>query len=142
MLWSSSLKLYKKVASSIVLGAGIFVLVCALLKSIFVLVDPTNGAQLAGEWGTREAFVAVFTTNLPMIFPLFKNWAKSLFHDTLRITHDSNVLQKEVQIIGSGKPRERAKHSYGTDLFYTTSSQEQMVKDIPLQSIEISGNSA
>lgn len=38
MLWGSSLKMIKKIASTIVLGAGIFVLVCATLKSVFVLV--------------------------------------------------------------------------------------------------------
>lgn len=38
MLWGSTLRPFKKIASSIVLGAGIFVLVCATLKSVFVLV--------------------------------------------------------------------------------------------------------
>lgn len=38
MLWRSTLRMIKKIAASIVLGAGIFVLVCACLKSIFVLV--------------------------------------------------------------------------------------------------------
>ena len=38
MLWGSTLKLFKKIASSIVLGAGIFVLVSATLKTIFIIV--------------------------------------------------------------------------------------------------------
>jgi hypothetical protein len=38
MLWQSSLKMLKKIASTIILGAGIFVVVCAILKSVFVLV--------------------------------------------------------------------------------------------------------
>lgn len=42
MLWGSSLKTIKKIASSIVLGSGIFVLVCATLKSVFVLVVRLN----------------------------------------------------------------------------------------------------
>jgi hypothetical protein len=42
MLWGSSLKTIKKIASSIVLGSGIFVLVCATLKSVFVLVVCLN----------------------------------------------------------------------------------------------------
>ncbi|EOO02314.1 hypothetical protein UCRPA7_2195 [Phaeoacremonium minimum UCRPA7] len=73
MLWGTSLKLVKKIASTVVLGAGIFVLVCSMLKTIFVYIDPVNGAQLAGEWGTREAFVSVATTNLPMLFPLLRS---------------------------------------------------------------------
>lgn len=43
MLWKSTLKLPKKLASSVLLGAGIFVLVCAILKTYFVLaVGPLN----------------------------------------------------------------------------------------------------
>ena len=38
MLWVSRLKLIKKVAATAVLGAGIFVLVCATFKSVFLLV--------------------------------------------------------------------------------------------------------
>lgn len=38
MLWRSRLRTSQKIASSFVLGAGIFVLVCATLKSVFVLV--------------------------------------------------------------------------------------------------------
>lgn len=38
MLWGSSLKMIKKIASTFILGAGIFVLVCAIMKSVFVLV--------------------------------------------------------------------------------------------------------
>src|SRR4051812_24300949 len=53
MLWQSSLKLLNKIASTIILGAGIFVLVCAILKSVFVLIDPLDGAEAAGSWGTR-----------------------------------------------------------------------------------------
>ena len=35
--------------------------------------DPVNGAQLAGSWAVRETFIAVVTTNLPMVYPLFYN---------------------------------------------------------------------
>lgn len=38
MLWKSRLKLMKKIAATVVFGAGLFVLVCAILKSVFVLV--------------------------------------------------------------------------------------------------------
>ncbi|PKY07657.1 hypothetical protein P168DRAFT_295382 [Aspergillus campestris IBT 28561] len=89
MLWISRLKLLKKVTTTIVFGAGLFVLVCAILKSVFVLTeDPVNGAQLAGEWGTRETFAAVVTTNLPMIFhflrPLLSRLVGSVFGTTQR----------------------------------------------------------
>ncbi|KAH8803018.1 hypothetical protein F5884DRAFT_824054 [Xylogone sp. PMI_703] len=38
VLWNSRLRLAKKIASSIILSTGVFVLICALLKSIFILV--------------------------------------------------------------------------------------------------------
>lgn len=106
MLWGSQLKLLKKIAATLVLGAGVFVLVCATLKSVFVLVvsspnttptlahpltalqDPINGAQLAGEWGTRETFVATVTTNLPMLFQLFRSALNFLFGNRFGTTQN------------------------------------------------------
>ncbi|KAJ6118227.1 hypothetical protein N7471_013694 [Penicillium samsonianum] len=79
MLWKSSLKVIKKIATTVVLSAGVFILVCATLNSVFLLVEPVNGAQLAYEWGTRETFVAVITTNLPMVFHLFRIWLTKAF---------------------------------------------------------------
>ncbi|KAF5238383.1 hypothetical protein FANTH_10330 [Fusarium anthophilum] len=103
MLWGSSLKMIKKIASTIVLGAGIFVLVCATLKSVFVLVDPVHGAELAGSWGTREAFVAVMTTNLPILFPLFRVWLTPIFGSVLRSSHKTSYQYPSgFQTIGGG----------------------------------------
>ena len=34
------------------------------------LQDPVNGAQKAGSWAVRETFVAVVTSNLPILSPL------------------------------------------------------------------------
>ncbi|KAH2582165.1 hypothetical protein KXV99_009318 [Aspergillus fumigatus] len=56
MLWKSRLKLIKKIAATVVFGAGLFVLVCAILKSVFVLVTPHMGPRGPGEWGTRGPF--------------------------------------------------------------------------------------
>ena len=38
-----------------------------------------NGAEIADSWGTRETFVAVITTNLPMIFHLLRTWLATTF---------------------------------------------------------------
>ncbi|UZP38647.1 hypothetical protein NXS19_006463 [Fusarium pseudograminearum] len=101
--FASNPKNYKKIASSIVLGSGIFVLVCATLKSVFVLVDPVHGAQLAGVWGTREAFVAVMTTNLPILFPLFRVWLTPVFGSILRSSHKTSYQYPTgFQTIGGG----------------------------------------
>ncbi|RYC62353.1 hypothetical protein CHU98_g3848 [Xylaria longipes] len=167
MLWGTSLKLIKKIASSVVLGAGIFVLVAATLKTVFVIVvsdiasntglcwhqisniplpkDPVNGAQLAGEWGTREAFVAVFTTNLPMIFPLFKNWISPIFGSSLWSTQKSLSVPEGAQTIGGGSRggKRNVRVSPGVNLYTTnlsaTGSQEHMVQEIPLHDLKASG---
>jgi hypothetical protein len=44
MLWGTSLKLVKKLAATFVLGAGVFVLICSLLKTIFVTTVSLGGA--------------------------------------------------------------------------------------------------
>lgn len=41
--------------------------------------DPVNGAQQAGSWAVRETFVAIVTTNVPMIFPLVRRWFSPIF---------------------------------------------------------------
>ncbi|KAJ3495055.1 hypothetical protein NLG97_g3671 [Lecanicillium saksenae] len=72
MLWKSGLKLSRKIASTILFTSGIFIVVCALLRSILITMDPINGPQTAGVWGVRESFVATVVTNLPIIFPRLK----------------------------------------------------------------------
>ncbi|KAH8653048.1 hypothetical protein BGZ60DRAFT_386899 [Tricladium varicosporioides] len=151
MLWGTSLKLAKKIASTIVLGAGVFVLVCSLLKTIFVITDPVNGAQLAGEWGTREAFVSVITTNLPMIFPLLKTWLKPLFGSALSSAQTpSKKYPSGFRTIGGGNgdeensrggvsrrrgPSSSNQHFSSTLLF--TESEERIVKDVKMQDLDI-----
>ncbi|TRX91150.1 hypothetical protein FHL15_007938 [Xylaria flabelliformis] len=135
MLWGTSLKLIKKIASSVVLGAGIFVLVSATLKTVFVIV-------LAGEWGTREAFVAVFTTNLPMIFPLIKTWISPIFGNSLWSTQKSSS-REGAQTIGGGSWSSKRNRAHSVNVLTTnlsaTGSQEHMVQEIPLQNLKISG---
>ncbi|KAF6525528.1 hypothetical protein HZS61_011323 [Fusarium oxysporum f. sp. conglutinans] len=113
MLWQSSLKVLKEIASTIVLGAGIFVLVCAILKSVFVLVDPVNGAALAGAWGTRETFVAVLTTNLPLLFPLIRVWLTPLFGSVLGSSKKSYQTPSGFRTIGGGGGRSQSRSHRG-----------------------------
>ncbi|KAI1110404.1 hypothetical protein F5Y14DRAFT_465674 [Nemania sp. NC0429] len=140
MLCSSSLKLSKKLASSLVLGAGIFILVCATLKTAFVVAYPIDGAQLAGEWGTREAFVAVITTNLPMIFPLIKTWSSPFFSYILGTTQKSSTPHSVIHTIGSGGgKRNQLNYPFSALDLSTTSSRERIVQQVPLQSFIVSG---
>jgi len=43
MLWGTSLRLAKKLAATFVLGAGVFVLVCSLIKTVFVITVSLGG---------------------------------------------------------------------------------------------------
>ncbi|KAK2611425.1 hypothetical protein N8I77_004764 [Diaporthe amygdali] len=93
MLWGSMLKPLKKIALMMIFSSGLFVIACAMIRSILMLTvcllssqiltienphadrfqplsqDPVNGAQLAGSWSIRETFIAVVTTNLPVVTP-------------------------------------------------------------------------
>ncbi|KAF4465344.1 integral membrane PTH11 [Fusarium albosuccineum] len=102
MLWGSKLKLIKKIASTIILGAGIFILGCAIMKTVFVLVDPIHGAELAGAWGTRESFVAFMTTNLPLLFPLFRIWFSPILGSVMQSTKNSYQTPSGFRTIGGG----------------------------------------
>ncbi|RDL35323.1 uncharacterized protein BP5553_07254 [Venustampulla echinocandica] len=174
MLWGTSMKLGKKIAATIVLGAGVFVLICSLLKTVFVIIvsldaapetprlsppkqghisliplcqqDPIHGAQLAGEWGTREAFVSVVTTNLPMIFPLFKTWLKPLFGSAFSSDRTpSNPTGFRTIGGGDGESRSRnrrrrspsAKHNSTPGLSYTE-SEERIINDVKMQNLNVS----
>ncbi|CAO2650809.1 Nn.00g091060.m01.CDS01 [Neocucurbitaria sp. VM-36] len=149
MLWRSSLKLLKKIAATLVLSAGLLIIVCATLKSIYVIVDPVNGGQLAAAWGTRETFIAVVTTNLPMIFPLFKTWLAPFLPSNLRSSSNNNKAYKSpgsgfVTIGGGGGASSRSRqgpHSSShitANMTFDNESQEHIVKgngDVKLQHV-------
>ncbi|OGM47934.1 hypothetical protein ABOM_002713 [Aspergillus bombycis] len=142
VLWSTKLKLAKKIASTVILSAGVFVLVCATLKSVFVLIDPLHGAELSGAWGTRETFVAVMTTNLPMIFHLFKSWLGRVYGSAFNST-PTHKYPSGFQSIGGGggdsRSRNRRKPSSGyptTGTLTLTESEERMVGDVKMQNLK------
>ncbi|KAI4613390.1 uncharacterized protein J4E87_009857 [Alternaria ethzedia] len=139
MLWKSRLRTYKKIAAMLVLGAGMLVIVCAILKSIYLITDPLNSAELTASWGTRETFIAIFTTNLPMIFPLLKNWLAPFLPSTIG---SSNAKGQEppgsdFETIGGGsgpggkrasrRAPHRAPHTFG-GLTLDNESEEDMIK--------------
>ncbi|KAH6972115.1 hypothetical protein BKA56DRAFT_593736 [Ilyonectria sp. MPI-CAGE-AT-0026] len=145
MLWQSGLKTIKKIAYTVVLSTGIFVLVCATLKSIFVLVDPVNGAALAGAWGTREAFVAVITTNLPLLFPLLRAWFTPLFGSMLRSSQKTYQTPSGFRTIGGGggdgQSRRNRKPPTANPItanITLNDSEERIVTDVKMQPLKVS----
>ena len=164
MLWGTKLRMVKKVAATIVLGAGVFVLICSLLKTIFVIVvslnaahirqyllthpqDAEHGAELAGRWGTREAFVSVITTNLPMIFPLVRAWLKPLFGSGFFSSHSPSKNPVGFRTIGggyhhgsnkTGGSRGRNDSSpYAASGLSISESEERIFQNVKMQNISI-----
>ncbi|KAK2051988.1 hypothetical protein LY76DRAFT_527541 [Colletotrichum caudatum] len=74
MLWGSQLPLRKKLGLIVLFSGGIFVTMAGVLRCVLIITDPINGAQQAGSWAVRETFVAIVTSNVPMIFPLVRRW--------------------------------------------------------------------
>ncbi|KAJ5212602.1 uncharacterized protein N7498_004248 [Penicillium cinerascens] len=140
MLWKSSLKLIKKIATTIVLSAGVFILVCATLKSVLLLVEPDDGAEIANEWGTRETFVAVVTTNLPMVFHLFRTWLAKIFGGVFQSSQKAyRPSSGALQTIGGGSSRQQGLNSNTTDRTIRlafTESEERMMGEIKMQNLK------
>ncbi|ELR07746.1 hypothetical protein VC83_02962 [Pseudogymnoascus destructans] len=146
MLWGTKLRMAKKIAMTMVLGAGLFVLVCSLLKTIFVIVDAEHGAELAGRWGTREAFVSVITTNVPMIFPLVRAWLKPLLGSGLFSSHSPSKNPVGFRTIGggyggsnkTGGSRGRNKLGpYAANGLSVSESEERIFQNVKMQNISI-----
>lgn len=69
MLFRASMPRWKRAWLVGLFSLGLFVVMAAILRVVLLVSDPVNGAQLAGSWAVRETFVAVVTTNLPLLFP-------------------------------------------------------------------------
>lgn len=107
MLWQSSLKPLKKFGLIIIFSGGLFIIVCALIRAIFIVTvsvdpfflvkpcanrpikNPVNGAQQAGSWAVRETFVAVITTNMPIVFPFIRSQVTPIFDSLVQSVRGS-----------------------------------------------------
>jgi hypothetical protein len=109
--------------------------------------DPINGAQLAGEWGTREAFVSVVTTNLPMLLPLLKAWFQPLLCSVLSSTgtaskqHPSGFRTIGGGDGGSSGVAQRRKPTSSkqpvSDTLSFSESEEHIVNNVRMQNLEV-----
>lgn len=60
----------------LIFSMGAFVIIAAILTKIFNLTDVWDPSYML--WYTREASVAVYVSNLPLIWPLLREWFPSL----------------------------------------------------------------
>ncbi|EFX02433.1 hypothetical protein CMQ_2482 [Grosmannia clavigera kw1407] len=79
MLWAANLRPTKKLGLIVLFSGGAFVTVAGILRCVLILTNPVTGAQQAGSWAVRETFVAVVTSNAPIIFPLLRRWCIPIF---------------------------------------------------------------
>ncbi|KAI4676694.1 uncharacterized protein J4E84_009529 [Alternaria hordeiaustralica] len=101
--------------------------------------DPLNSVELTASWGTRQTFIAIFTTNLPMIFPLLKNWLSPFLLSTIGSSNakGQEPPSSDFETIGGGsgpggkrasrRTPHRARHTFG-GLTLDNESEEDMIK--------------
>lgn len=70
MIWSARIGLVKKLALIAMFCGGLVTAIAGILRCTFVLLDRPDGPQLAGEWSCRESFIAVFISNIPVMYPI------------------------------------------------------------------------
>lgn len=66
----------QKIVLVFIFSLGVFVVLAALMTKIFNLTDVYNPNYML--WYIREASVAVYVSNLPMIWPLLRDWFPGL----------------------------------------------------------------
>lgn len=54
--------------------------------------NPVTGAQQAGSWAIRETFVAIITTNVPILFPMFRIWLTPVVHSVRKSVDKSAAI--------------------------------------------------
>ncbi|KND88026.1 hypothetical protein TOPH_07311 [Tolypocladium ophioglossoides CBS 100239] len=145
MLWKATLRPWKKIGLILLFSGGLFVVVCATLRCILIVTDPINGAQLAGSWAVRETFVAVVTTNLPMIFPLLKFWLTAAFGSisSLRSSQKPERTPTDVRTFGGGGGNGQNWRGRGpptanplTNVTFSE-SEERMMDDVRMQDLKV-----
>lgn len=83
--------LQQKIVLLLIFSLGLFVVVAALLTKIFNLSDVWDPSYML--WYVREASVAVYVANLPMIWPLLREWIPFLGTVTSTSYHRSTKGQ-------------------------------------------------
>ncbi|KAB5528063.1 hypothetical protein GE09DRAFT_1228959 [Coniochaeta sp. 2T2.1] len=73
LIFRTTMPVKQKVVLSVIFGMGLFVIIAALLTKVFNLSDVWDPRYML--WYVREASVAVYVSNLPMVWPLVREWA-------------------------------------------------------------------
>jgi hypothetical protein len=80
IVWKLKMPVRQKVGLGIVFTLGGYVIVAAVLTKAFNLSDVYDPSYML--WYIREASVAVYVANLPILWPLLREWLPCLRHST------------------------------------------------------------
>ena len=75
VLVKANLMLKQKLALVVIFGMGSFVIAAAILTKVFNLTDVYSTVYML--WYFREASTAIYVSNLPLIWPLLREWLTS-----------------------------------------------------------------
>ncbi|KAK5162416.1 hypothetical protein LTR04_003822 [Oleoguttula sp. CCFEE 6159] len=95
LLAAVSLPTKQKAALMGIFSMGIFVIIAAILTKVYNLSDVYSPTYML--WYTREASVAVYVSNLPMIWPLLCEWFPCLRTLTPRYSPSYSKRSKRQQ---------------------------------------------
>ncbi|KKP06167.1 hypothetical protein THAR02_01770 [Trichoderma harzianum] len=144
MLWTTTLKPWRKIGLIFLFSGGIFVVVCATLRCALIVLDTANGAQLAGSWAVRETFVAVVTSNLPMLVPLLKTLLGPLIGSILSSRRSSQKLEdatpKDLVTFGGSSKSWRGRGPPTANPITNITineSEEHIVEDVRMQDLKV-----
>ncbi|TGJ77608.1 hypothetical protein E0Z10_g10663 [Xylaria hypoxylon] len=146
LLWNSALKITKRLGLVVLFSGSVFIIFCAVFRTVLMIKDPVNGAQTAGSWSVRETFVATITSNLPVVFPLFRSWFRpvidALSNSVSSIKKTSRASSRDIYTFGRS-PRNIGPRGVVptanpiTDISFNE-SEERMVGKIAMQPLETS----
>lgn len=106
--------------------------------------DTANGAQLAGSWAVRETFVAVVTSNLPMLVPLLKTLLGPLIGSILSSRRSTQKLEdatpKDLVTFGGSSKSWRGRGPPTANPitnFTINESEEHIVENVNMQDLKV-----
>jgi len=133
----------RKIVLVFIFGLGIFVIIAALLTKIFNLSDVWSTVYML--WYTREASVAVYVSNLPMIWPVLREWfpflrslnpAAHLGSTSLQITTKSHTGPRSGRLGGKRCGSMPSSSEDDRDEKYTSIIYHNHTRDRSLGSLE------
>ncbi|KAI1841795.1 hypothetical protein JX266_011972 [Neoarthrinium moseri] len=143
LLWSANIKPMRKLGLILLFSGAVFVMLAGVLRCVLILANDQTGAIDGSAWAVRETFVAVMTTNLPVIFPLIKGWIGSCFGiiSSIKESRPTGVPHGSIPLPDGSWSRKggQSRFDNGGNTFVHTGSQERIV-DAPNDGIKVEMN--